>query len=693
MGMRRLIIWSIVATGVSTVSAQLLLIREFLSQFQGNEITISLVLCLWLLFSGAGAFASKAVHRTSMMVYLFLAMTVALGPFLMLLAVRGLRDLLFIHGSSPGFYGIFFYIFVTTAPYCFLAGFILPYAQKVLNDQSHVFTTGELYLMDSIGDIAGAVLFSFPTMAIISGPLVLIGLTLAVQTRKYLFLGVVLPVLILFYTFTANAPFETHTLSQQYGHIVHYLESPYGRTVISKEGSQYTFWESGLPLYSSKDVIRSEEKVHYPLSQLDRVENVLLISGGLGETLDEVRKYQPAHVDYVELDPYLTRAALEVGAIKKDPSLRIINADGRYYIQNTDRKYDAVIIDLPDPDTFQVNRFFTSEFFLLTKKILKKDGILSFSVEYSPNYISEIRKKKISILYKTAQEHFRTAMILPGEKAYFLLRDGPIRLDVPSRLQSKGIKTEYVEGFFYGNVTPDRVREIEGELTKEAPLNRDFQPRLMSVVFQEWFKKHGTSPNTFFLTLMALAAGYILFMKKEEYVLFTTGLAAMGVEMLVVFTFQVLYGYIYLKIGAIISVFLIGLLPGALLGNVWAGKEIPKLFLSEGLMLLLLVLFSLWLLFFRTALHPVTFFLYCFFFSFLCGFQFPNAARVMGEKTSPAAGCLAADLAGASLGTLVTGSILIPLWGMQVAVLFLILAKTSSAMILAVRGRSGYQTV
>lgn len=71
MGMRRLIIWSIVATGVSTVSAQLLLIREFLSQFQGNEITISLVLCLWLLFSGAGAFASKAVHRTSMMVYLF----------------------------------------------------------------------------------------------------------------------------------------------------------------------------------------------------------------------------------------------------------------------------------------------------------------------------------------------------------------------------------------------------------------------------------------------------------------------------------------------------------------------------------------------------------------------------------------------------------------------------------------------
>ena len=47
-------------------------------------------------------------------------------------------------------------------------------------------------------------------------------------------------------------------------------------------------------------------------------------------------------------------------------------------------------------------------------------------------------------------------------------------------------------------------------------------------------------------------------MKKEEYVLFTTGFAAMGSEMLVIFVFQVLYGYIYLQIGAIITA---GLVP------------------------------------------------------------------------------------------------------------------------------------
>ena len=42
---------------------------------------------------------------------------------------------------------------------------------------------------------------------------------------------------------------------------------------------------------------------------------------------------------------------------------------------------------------------------------------------------------------------------------------------------------------------------------------------------------------------------YVFFMKKEEYVLFSTGVVTMGVEMLIIFIFQVMYGYIYLKIG------------------------------------------------------------------------------------------------------------------------------------------------
>ncbi len=171
-------------------------------------------------------------------------------------------------------------------------------------------------------------------------------------------------------------------------------------------------------------------------------------------------------------------------------------------------------------------------------------------------------------------------------------------------------------------------------------------------------------------------------MKKEEYILISTGLATMGVEMLVVFTFQMIYGYIYLQIGAIITAFLLGLLPGAVVGNLFAGRKLAGLILSEIILLCLLLIFFVWISFVKGEIHQFYFLTYCFVFSFFCGYQFPSATSIIGEKNSPAAGCLAADLTGAAVGTLVTGTLLIPLLGIQSAVIFLILIKISSTLLL-----------
>jgi spermidine synthase len=230
--------------------------------------------------------------------------------------------------------------------------------------------------------------------------------------------------------------------------------------------------------------------------------------------------------------------------------------------------------------------------------------------------------------------------------------------------------------------------QLEESLDRNEYINTDFEPRLMNIVFQEWFAKHGASPKYFFLILLVLTVTYFIFMRREEYVLFSTGLATMGVEMLIVFTFQVIYGYIYLKIGAIVTAFLLGLLPGAMVANLLGRKDVFKLVVSEMLILSLLLLFFVWVTYFKSELHPFYFLIYCFFFSFLCGFQFPVAAHLIGEKSSPAASCLAADLSGASVGTIATGTILIPLWGIQFAVIFLILVKISSSMIIMFTGRT-----
>ena len=686
MNEKRLIILSIIGTGITSVVTQLLTIREFLTQFHGNEITISLVLFCWLFLTGIGSLAAKGIQHTSLRFYAVLILVIALWPLIQLAAIRELREIFFSHGVSPGFYPIFFYILISITPYCLLMGFILPYAQKVLNLFDTDFKSGDLYLTDSIGDITGGALFSFvlvywfkpfATIAITSTLLVLVVFFLLFQTRSRILLFTAFAVSSVFYGYATSRHFERLTLTDQYGDIVSYLESPYGRIVITGEEGQYTFWESGSPLYSGSSIMTSEEKVHYPLCQLDKVENVLLVSGGLGETISEVNKYHPAHMDYVELDPILIEAALSLGVLNRETSLEIMNMDGRSYIQTPKRTYDAIIIDIPDPDTFQLNRFFTSEFFFLTKKILNKGGILSFSIACNPNYLSHIQKNKIATLYNTARGHFQNVRILPGCEAYFLCRDEKLWPDIPDRLAQKSISTSYIDGFFYGNVTEERIKALEYR-DKDAPINEDFSPVLMRIMFHQWFIKHGTSPDSFLFSLMGLTVIYLIFIRKEEYVLFSTGLAAMGVEMLVIFAFQVAYGYIYLKIGAIVTAFLMGLLPGALIGNRLQQKRSLSLTIAEILLLFLLVLFYGWAVYFRIELQPVCYMVYCFLFSLVCGFQFPIVAGIIGEKKSPAAGCLAADLAGAAVGALVIGTIVIPLWGIQTAVIVLMVVKISS---------------
>lgn len=691
---RHLIIWSIIAAGISSIAVQLLTIREFLTQFYGNEITISLVLFSWLLLTGIGSLLAKPAGRGSVNLYGRLIFILAVWPLIQFIYIRGLRESVFAHGASAGFYQIFFYILLTSAPYCLLLGFILPFSLAVMKDNHMGFTSGDLYITDSIGDILGGVLFSFilvywlkPFKIIVlsSSLLILTSFLIISKKRKYRTLLIFCIPAGLFCFYGWNGQFEQATLSRQYGPIIKYIESPFGRIMITREGSQHTFWESGLPLYSDYNIIESEEKIHYPLCQLDRVERVLLISGGFGESIDEVEKYHPQAVDYVELDPYLTRAALELGAIERRPWLNIINMDGRRYIRQCEKRYDAIIIDLPEPDTFQINRFFTVEFFGLAEACLKKGGILSFSLNYSPNYIGEVRRKKLSALFNTAKVHFRNVLALPGEKAYFLCRNGSLSREILEKLNEKAIRADYIRGIYAGNFSEDRMNQLRDSLDRKEYINADFAPRVMNVIFEEWFQEHATSPRLFIGLLLGLTGIYLILMKREEYLLFSTGLATMGVEMLVIFTFQVIYGYIYLKIGAIITAFLLGLLPGAVAGRLFSKTKGHPLIFSEFSFLFLLILFYFWISLIKGEPGQILFLAYGFIFSFFCGFQFPLAAGLIGERNSPVAGLLAADLTGAALGILLIGSLIIPLMGLQAAVIFLALVKISSGMILLLK--------
>ncbi len=684
----KIIAVSVIGIGISSIVNQVITIREFLSLFHGNEITISAVIFCWLITGALGSLFARFFKKGSISSFSFLLFLIAILPLVQILLIRILRSAFFPHGISLSFYTILAYVLFTTFPYCFAIGFVLPYCQTVSKGEGGFIDTGILYSLDSIGDITGGILVSFVFIYFLK-PLSIIGVTsvitffvleifLWIRNKKLFFTCLLFIGFFIWFVFVS--PAEKYSLSLYYGNIVAYEESPYGRIVVTKEKDQYTVWESSAPFYSQKDIARAEEKVHYALCQLDSVKDVLLISGGLGATIKEAEKYHPLHIDYVELDPFVTKIGLKLKLIPKMKNLSIINMDGRRYLGITKKKYSAIIVDLPDPDTFQINRFFTKEFFLLAKSRLTEKGVICVKMKYYPNYISKVRKRKISILYNTLKCCFRYIELIPGTELYFLAGDRPIYMDIPRRLNKLHIKTLYVVPYFYGNVTPDRIRLLKKVTLFDTEINTDFRPYLVRVVFQEWFEKFDISPFYFICSLVLLLFLYLILIKKEEYVLFSTGFSLMGIEMLSILLFQILYGYVYLKVGAIITAFLIGLFPGSLIG-IKVRKDAKKyLFITELLIFALLV--SCPAFFYITKNIPkILFFLYPFVVSLICGIQFPVLAEIIGEEKSPASRLFASDLIGASFGTVIIGIIAIPLFGIPFALLLILFLKITSLLL------------
>jgi spermidine synthase len=211
----------------------------------------------------------------------------------------------------------------------------------------------------------------------------------------------------------AGSAFEDRLLPVREGRRVHYAESRYGRIEVVDAAGQVSLFTDGVPSLSSQDVALAEEIVHFPLSQIDRPHRLLLVSA-VGGMMAEVAKYHPHQVDYVELDPLAARLQIRFGLVTPIDGLTVIAQDARAYLADTSTHYDAILVNLPEPETFQANRFFTAEFFALASNHLAPGGVFSFGVDGVANYISETRQQQMSSLANTAASYFRPCHAIAG---------------------------------------------------------------------------------------------------------------------------------------------------------------------------------------------------------------------------------------------------------------------------------------
>jgi spermidine synthase len=708
---------AVAALGVSCVMTQLALMRELLGVFSGNEMVLGVTLGLWLLLMGVGAGLGRTADklRNPLGVLAWVQMLVAVLPPAQVFLLRALRNVVFIRGAAVGVSETVGATFVLLLPYCLAAGYALTLACWILARQEGAAGIGRAYVADSIGSILGGAVFTFVLVrrldhiALLVCPALLnlalawlLGLRVGCwkwDVRRWMFPTSLLPALapalaagLLGVTLILDPDSVSTYLQYPRQHVVAHVNSPYGRLVVTKSAGQYDFIENGIPLTSTRDDQHVEETVHYAMAQRPEARRVLLVSGGISGTAQEILKYGVRAVDYVELDPLVLALGRKyLPQNLADKRIRVLNTDGRLFVRQTAERYDVVIIDVPPPASAQINRFYTADYLAEVKRVLTRDGVVCFALGQYENYVSPELTRLLSSARLAARQSFRNVLAIPGSRVYFLASDGPLFADIASRLEQRQNQTRLVNRHYLSAMlTPDRMADVANATAQPVALNRDFSPVLYYYHLRHWMSQFDVRFGVIELALLLGLGFYVTRLRGNAFVLFASGFAASTLEMVLLLAFQVLCGSVYQQVGVIVTIFMAGLALGAVLANRLPSKLSLLAFLIAAYAVLLP--FALPLLsrlggsavsmgLIQSAVALLTLIL-----GSLVGAQFPLANRSEFDGTGRGAARLyAADFVGACLGALLACTLLIPLIGMASVCLLTALLNVAAGLVAGVK--------
>jgi spermidine synthase len=722
--------------------SQILLLREMVVACYGNELSFGIMLSAWLLWVGVGSLVGGAWARriarpekALSILYLFLG---SLLPASLLL-IRSARSW---SGMGPGevmsLPTILLLSLLFNLPLCLLLGLLFVFNARLFGQAGGEGGPGVslVYLWEAMGAFLGGILSTYLLIPHLSNlqisflilllnlfsALYFVGLS---RTASILASGLfLLGFLILLFL---QIPSGLDLLSWKWHwrdlNLRETADSIYGNIAVGERYGQTSLYENGLHLFSSPDPAAAEEAVHYALLQHPHPHSLFLIGGGIGGGLAQALKYPNLLIDYAELDPKIIDVAVRhlpsEGEALHDIRVKVQYGDGRALLRNSRSHYDVIILNLPDPHTLQLNRFYTREFFEIVKQRLSPGGVFSFRVSSSENYLSPDQAEYLALLRNTLQAVFPEVVAFPGETCIFFasLQKGLLlRTDkgLISRLQTRHLNNQYVSEFLIPfRLHPFKMRYLKERLQgQDRRMNKDLEPICYLYESALWASQFGSWERRIFSFLFQVSWGYILLLLlaplalliasqtvRDSYLsgsvlgsVFVTGLTSISLEVTALLAFQIFYGFIYHEIGLLLAAFMLGLTIGASWGKRREGSW-KGLLLSQAILTGLCFLFTLGLKRLNVTAIPFAGMNLLFFLSLVAvgtvgGAQFCLASGIYMKRRShpPWGTAYAIDLWGSAPGALLFSALLIPRWGMSSSLLLLALLNLTVLLALSLNG-------
>jgi spermidine synthase len=751
----------LVLIGFTATVAQIVLLRELMVVSYGNEISLGVMLASWLLWTAFGSAAlGRIAARTSNPAKLLAALQTLLALLLPITvfavpAARGLFHAL--PGELLGPAPIFLACLIALSCFCAVSGWAFVAGSRFHARElgsSAPLAVNSVYLLEAAGSALGGILVSVALLPslnslqiafLVSALNLMAAAVLSLRTRSYRLATVA----VLFVAWVAvglpqGRRLEALSLARLWPgfRVVDTRNSVYGNLAVVETGGIRSLLENGLLMFNAPDPASAEEAVHFALLEHPAPKSLLLIGGGAaGSLLQALQHPSLERVDYVELDPAVLELAEKYfprqwAAARSDPRVHVYHTDGRLFLKTTERVFDVIVVDLPAPQTAQLNRFYTSDFFREAAEKLADGGVFSFQLHAAEEYLSPDLSAFLRCIVKSLHQAFPVVRTIPGDIVHFFAakRDGILAADpseLLSRLRSRHLKTSYVREYYIPfRLMPDRVADLDENIRPltDTPINRDLAPiayyfgvELWSTQFNRKYQRvfESIARTEFWqlvewATVMLLVVAIVIFFWPRPAArargtaglcATLTGLTMISLEVLLLLGFQAIYGYVYQQLAILIALFMSGMA----LGSWWRlrlavpSSSAPALRagLTQLAGLQILAALSPLLLYLAlnslagtrslstlTVASHVLFPALALFAGALGGYEFALAAEVyFADAQSPPAsmGMLyAVDLIGACAGALLLSAFLLPLFGFLKAAIFIAAVNLVPAL-LAVR--------
>ncbi len=721
--------------GFSAVVGQIVLMRELIVVFNGNEMSLGIMLATWLFWSAIGSIACSAFDlgrsHTRWTVATLECLLAASLP-MTILALRAAKPLFqTVPGELVGPLPMLLGSMACLSLFCAAAGALFVVAARLYLTESRTstrVTVSTAYLLEAAGSavgglVASVVLLRFLESFQIAAVVVLLNLCMAaVLSRRMRFRQVVVlagsvamiavPVLLL-----AAPSLErlSRTSLWRGFRLVESRDTIYGNLTVTETGTVRTIYDNGVVLANGPDNNAAEEAVHYALLEHPAPHTVLLIGGGVNGSIAQALKHPTIErIDYIELDPALIQIARQFfpsqsSGLDGNPHVHLHYEDGVRFLKTATGVFDVVIVDVPDPTTAQLNRFYTAEFFRSARERLAPGGLVAIQLHSSEEAVSPDLAEFLRCIQHTLDSVFPYVAVIPGETIHFFGAMQPEVLTVDpatliERLRSRHLKTQYVREYFIPyRMAPDRMEQVSEQLQQLAstPVNRDFAPiaYYFNVVLwctqfspgnSSWFRAAARIPfrsiltaAMVFLLLIATVAAFALDREGRArfaaaYCITTAGFTSMVLQILLLLAFQSVYGYVYHQLAILIGLCMAGIACGSWLGirtvRLRNRRPYPNLVSTQFLLALstpaLMCVVSIlakvsgsatsWIA--AQLIFPALAALA----GLLGGYQFPLAAEIYlhdRESRSRLGTLYSIDLLGGCAGALVLSTYLIPVFG------------------------------